>query len=95
MIRHAGHFRVAHGCRFRFCSIVCFCLLKLITVPGKSASDQPSLTTYESAKPPRPRRDPFYPEFFQPTDRLIMVTDTSIEVIVFALTLLSILVLNQ
>ncbi len=54
-------------------------------MPGKSSINLTALTTYESAKPPRPHCDLFHPEFFEPANRLIVFTNASIEVVVFVL----------
>ena len=64
-------------------------------MPGKSSINLTALTTYESAKPPRPHCDLFHPEFFEPANRLIVFTNASIEVVVFVLAFLSVSVLNQ
>jgi hypothetical protein len=70
-------------------------LLELITVLGKSPINLTALTTYEPTKPPRPHRDLFHPETFEPGNRLVVFTNASIEVVVFILALLSIPVLSQ
>ncbi|PYT87098.1 MAG: hypothetical protein DMG36_25745 [Acidobacteria bacterium] len=62
---------------------------------GQSSCDLPALTTDQTAKPPGPYRDLFRPKYLEPPNRLVMFTNVSVEVIVFTLTLLSILVLNQ
>ena len=62
---------------------------------GKSSINLTALTTYEPAKPPRPHGDLFYPEFFEPANRLIVFTNASVEIVVFTLALLSVWVLNQ
>ena len=64
-------------------------------MPGKSSRNLTALTTDESTKSPGPHGDLFHPQFFEETNRLIVFVNASIEVIEFALALLSIPVLNQ
>src|SRR5216683_5776327 len=64
-------------------------------MPDKSSRNLTALTTYQSAKSPRPNDDLFQPDFFEPAERLIVFTSVSIETGVFVLTFLSVPVLNQ
>ena len=56
-------------------------------MPGKSSGNLSALTADQPTQTPRPRGDLFRPEFFEKTNRLIMLTNVRIEVVVFALVL--------
>lgn len=52
---------------------------------GKSSRNQPALTTYRAAQPPRPRRDLVYQVFLIPTHRLIVFNNACVQLGIFCL----------
>ena len=64
-------------------------------MPGESEGNLSAFKAYQMAKPPRPNCDLFAPGFLEPPNRLIVLANAIVEIIVFTLALFPAWVLNQ